>query len=70
MKGVKMVIDKKIVLDNKGKPYEVIISYKDFKKIEEMLGLNLTNDEVITLKKAQKAREQGDFKDFVKEEDF
>ena len=47
MKGVKMVIDKKIVLDNKGKPYEVI-----------------------TLKKAQKAREQGDFKDFVKEEDF
>ena len=36
-----MDISKKYIVDESGKPVEVIIPYEQFKKIEEILGLDL-----------------------------
>ena len=49
-------IDKKIVVDEQGLPQEVIISWKQYKEIEEILGLDLDERAMGDLRKAQKDR--------------
>lgn len=64
-----MKINKKMVIDSNGKPSEVIISYEDYQKIEEMLGLDLTDKEKMSIDKAKKHREKGDYSVYTKEND-
>lgn len=49
-------IDKKIVVDEQGLPQEVIISWKQYKEIEGILGLDLDERAIGDLRKAQKDR--------------
>ncbi|MFW5799917.1 MAG: hypothetical protein ACOCV8_03785 [Spirochaetota bacterium] len=65
-----MTIHKKIVIDDKGKPSEVIIPYDEFKHIEEMLGLDLSDGEKKSLDEAMKYRQKNDFSAYIKEDDF
>ena len=52
-------IPKKVVYDEKGKPVEVILSWEDYQKIEEILGLDLDEEAIRILKEAKADREQG-----------
>jgi regulator of PEP synthase PpsR (kinase-PPPase family) len=52
-----MHINKKYIVDKHGNPKEVIILIKDFKKIEELLGLDLDDETVRELREARKDRE-------------
>jgi PHD/YefM family antitoxin component YafN of YafNO toxin-antitoxin module len=52
-------VHKKIVVDENGKPTEVIIPWKKYKEIEELLGLDLDKKAIEDLKQAQKDREKG-----------
>jgi PHD/YefM family antitoxin component YafN of YafNO toxin-antitoxin module len=54
-----LTVHKKIVVDEKGKPTEVIIPWRKYKEIEELLGLDLDKRAVEDLRQAQKDREQG-----------
>jgi PHD/YefM family antitoxin component YafN of YafNO toxin-antitoxin module len=54
-----LTVHKKIVVDEKGKPTEVIIPWKKYKGIEELLGLDLDKKAIEDLKQAQKDREKG-----------
>lgn len=54
-----LTVHKKIVLDKKGKPTEVILPWLEFKKMEELLGLDLDNTAIEDLKQAKKDRESG-----------
>lgn len=49
-------IAKKYVVDDNGHPQEVIISYEDFRKIEELLGLDFEDEVVTILKEANQDR--------------
>ncbi len=49
-------IHKKIVLDEYGNPMEVIIPYKEFLEIEEIIGLDLEEEVEEQLLQAQKDR--------------
>ena len=51
-----MNINKKYIVDEKGNPTEVVILFKDFKRIEEMLGLDLDDTAIKELEKAQRDR--------------
>ena len=53
------VINKKFVVDDHGNPKEVIILFEDFRKIEELLGLDLDENAIRDLKEARMAREAG-----------
>ena len=55
-------INKKYVVDKHGNPKEVIIRFEDFKKIEELLGLDLNENAIADLKQARKDRESGNIK--------
>ncbi len=46
-------IPRKLVVDEEGKPQEVIISWRDFQEIEQVLGLDLSPDAVAGLRQAQ-----------------
>ncbi len=48
---------KKIILDEDGNPAEVVIPYRDFLELEEILGLDLEKETVEHLKRAQHDRE-------------
>ncbi len=52
-------ISKKVVYDEEGKPVEVILSWKDYQKIEEILGLDLDEEAIRALEEAKGDREQG-----------
>ncbi len=52
-----MNINKKYIVDEQGKPKEVIIPVDDFRKIEELLGWDLDDEEVNQLRKARKDRD-------------
>ena len=52
-------IDKKYVVDEHGNPKEVIIQFEDFKKIEELLGLDLDDSAISDLQEARRNREVG-----------
>lgn len=54
-----MHINKKYIVDEHGNPKEVVILLKDFKKIEELLGLDLDNEAVRQLREARKDRKSG-----------
>lgn len=60
-----MNINKSFIIDKKGKPKAVIVSFKDFKKIEELLGLDLDSNALQDLKAARKDREQGRRKAYI-----
>ncbi|MDL1976825.1 MAG: hypothetical protein LWX52_01790 [Deltaproteobacteria bacterium] len=60
-----LIINKKFVVDEHGNPKEVIILWEDFKKIEEMLGLDLDSDAVDNLRQASKDRESGNMNAYV-----
>lgn len=52
-------INKKFIVDEHGNPKEVIILFEDFKKIEELLGLDLDENAIRDLQEARRAREAG-----------
>ena len=54
-----MRINKKYIVDEHGNPKEVIILLEDFKKIEELLGLDLDDDVINQLRNARSDRESG-----------
>lgn len=54
-----ITINKKFIVDEQGNPKEVVILFEDFKKIEELLGLDLGEKAVTDLLEARKDREEG-----------
>lgn len=54
-----MQINKKYIVDEQGKPREVIISYEDFREIEELLGLDLDEETENDLRRAKADRKAG-----------
>jgi hypothetical protein len=50
-------IHRKLVVDDKGMPTEVIIPWKEYQQIEELLGLDLDAAACDDLKKARQDRE-------------
>lgn len=54
-----ITIHKKIVTDEEGRPTEVILPIDEYREIEEMLGLDLSEADRGSLKQAQEARKQG-----------
>ena len=60
-----ITINKKFVVDEHGNPKEVIILWEDFKKIEEILGLELDSDAIDNLKQARNDRETGNMNAYV-----
>ncbi|MBW1893518.1 MAG: hypothetical protein JRI91_07475 [Deltaproteobacteria bacterium] len=60
-----MTINKKFVVDEQGNPKEVIILFEDFKKIEELLGLDLDENAIKDLQEARKDREGGNINTYM-----
>jgi hypothetical protein len=54
-----MHINKRYIVDEHGNPKEVVIRLEDYRKIEELLGLDLDDDAVKELHEARKDRESG-----------
>ena len=55
-----MNINKKYIVDEHGEPKEVILPLEDFRKIEELLGLDLDDETIRQLREARRDRERGD----------
>jgi hypothetical protein len=60
-----MSIHKKIVVDEEGNPQEVIIPWKEFQEIVEMLGLDLDAPALEDLQKAREDRQNGRHGNFI-----
>lgn len=58
-------ISKKIVVDEHGKPLEVIIAWDDFQDLAERMGWDVTEPEVADLQAAKRDWENGDRDSFV-----
>jgi hypothetical protein len=58
-------IHRKLVVDDQGMPTEVIIPWKEYREIEELLGLDLDAAACDDLKKARQDRETGKKEAFV-----
>lgn len=58
-------VHRKLVVDDKGMPTEVIIPWEEYKEIEELLGLDLNAAAHDDLKKARQDRESGNNTAFV-----
>ncbi len=54
-----ITIHKKLVVDEHGKPTEVIIPWDEYKEMEKLLGLDLDKTAVEDLKQARKDRAKG-----------
>ncbi len=54
-----ITIHKKLVVDDHGKPTEVIIPWDEYKEMEELLGLDLDKTAIEDLKQARKDRAKG-----------
>lgn len=54
-----ITIHKKLVVDDRGQPQEVIIPWEEYREIEELLGLDLDTDAVADLEEAKRDREAG-----------
>ena len=52
-------IEKKFIVDEHGNPKEGIVSWDDFQKIEELLGLDLDDEAIHGLREARSDRETG-----------
>ncbi len=50
-------VSKKVVYDEEGKPVEVILSWEDYQKIEEILGLDLDEEAIKALEEAKRNRD-------------
>lgn len=51
-----LTIQKKFIVDDQGRPQEVIISWSQYQQISEILGLDLDEDAVADLHQAQADR--------------
>ena len=60
-----MHINKKYIVDENGKPKEVVILIEDFRKIEELLGLDLNDEAIQQIQEARKDRESGNSAAYV-----
>jgi len=60
-----ITIHKKLVIDDQGKPKEVIIPWDEYKEIEAILGLDLDETAIEDLKQAQKDRKSGDIDNYL-----
>ena len=60
-----MKIKKRYILDEHGDPKEVVILLEDYRKIEELLGLDLDDEAVQQLREAQRDRESGNKEAYV-----
>jgi len=60
-----MHINKRYIVDENGNPKEVVILLEDYKKIEELLGLDLDNETVEQLREARRDRESGNKNAYV-----
>ena len=58
-------IHRKLVVDEQGKPMEVIIPWKEYRKIEELLGLDFDAAARDDLETARQDREAGKKEAFV-----
>ncbi len=58
-------LQKKIVVDERGQPLEVIIPWAQFCELSEALGLDLDDEAITDLREAKRAWESGDRTDFV-----
>jgi phage gpG-like protein len=58
-------LHKKIVLGEDGKPTEVIIPYKEFLELEEMLGMDLEEEVKEHLRLAKKERDLKKKKSYI-----
>ncbi len=58
-------IHRKLVVDERGLPTEVIIPWQEYREIEELLGLDLDAAACDDLKKARQDREAGKEDAFV-----
>ena len=54
-----ITLHKKIVVDEQGKPMEVIIPWDEYKELEEILGLDLDQEAIEDLNQARKDRSRG-----------
>ena len=52
-----MRINKRYIVDEHGDPKEVVILLEDYRKIEELLGLDLDDEAVKQLREARRDRE-------------
>ncbi len=58
-------IQKKIVIDEHGRPQEVIISWAQFCELNEALGFDLDEEAIADLREARRDWEAGDRAAFV-----
>ncbi len=54
-----LTIHKKLVVDERGKPQEVILPWDEYRQIEELLGLDLDAEAIADLEEAARDREAG-----------
>jgi len=60
-----MHINKKYIVDEHGNPKEVVILLDDYRKIEELLGMDLDDETLKQLQEARKDRESGNMSAYV-----
>jgi hypothetical protein len=60
-----MSINKRYIIDEQGKPKEVVILLEDYKKIEELLGWDLDDKAISQLCDARHDRESGNKNSYV-----
>lgn len=65
-----MTITKKLVLDEKGDPSEVLIPYEQFVELSETYGLDLTKEEESELREALADSRSGNSDAFVSAEEI
>ncbi len=61
-----LVIQKKIVVDEQGRPQEVLIPWEQYQQISEMLGLDLDEEAIADLRQGQRDRATGNREAYVK----
>jgi PHD/YefM family antitoxin component YafN of YafNO toxin-antitoxin module len=54
-----VTVHKKLVVDEEGRPQEVILPWEEYRQIEELLGLDLDAEAVADLEEAARDREAG-----------
>jgi PHD/YefM family antitoxin component YafN of YafNO toxin-antitoxin module len=51
-----LIIQKRIVVDEQGRPQEVLIPWEQYQQISQMLGLDLDEEAIAVLRQAQHDR--------------
>lgn len=54
-----ITIHKKLVVDDRGQPQEVIIPWEEYREIVELIGLDLDAGAIADLEEAKRDREAG-----------